>query len=193
MSPPGTPAATIPPDERRAGESGQAFAAFKVFLGMAPESRSCPAVAAHVHKSPSLIRRWAARHDWVERGRLADNARAALERDARDQKRARNAALWERRRAESLDRIFQLSERLREKAVEMLEVGLSSTNWTMASATTAAKVAADLGMFSISEALTEEDGFDPEAATPEEARAYIDRHVRQRKAIRDAARRLPAE
>lgn len=66
--------------ERQAGESEEAYAAFKLYRD-AGEKRSSIAVGKRLGKSGTIISRWCAANRWVERARAYDNA---LEREAYD-------------------------------------------------------------------------------------------------------------
>jgi hypothetical protein len=76
------------PDEQLPEESGKAYQAFRVFLGLGPD-RTIAATITALAKSESLVRDWAARHRWWERARgwdasqsRQDGAVARRERDA---------------------------------------------------------------------------------------------------------------
>lgn len=58
--------------ERREGESGQAWEAFRTFRDLG-ETRTLAAVAQELRKSDSLIRRWAKTHEWKKRVLAYDN------------------------------------------------------------------------------------------------------------------------
>jgi len=53
--------------EQLAGESRQAYEAFRVYREMPATKRSLQAVAKRVRKSRSLIERWSAKHHWADR------------------------------------------------------------------------------------------------------------------------------
>ena len=59
------------PDEQLPDESGKAYQAFRVFLGLGPD-RTIAATITALGKSESLVRDWAARHHWWERARAWD-------------------------------------------------------------------------------------------------------------------------
>lgn len=64
--------------ERQAGESEEAYAAFKLYRD-AGEKRSSIAVGKQLGKSGTIISRWCSTYRWVERARAYDNS---LEREA---------------------------------------------------------------------------------------------------------------
>jgi len=88
------------PDEQRRGESAKAYQAFRAFLGLGPD-RTISAAVKLLGKSESLVRGWAARHDWRHRAWLYD----------RDQSRQDEAELRQHRatvlreRLDDLDRM----------------------------------------------------------------------------------------
>jgi len=62
----GSRATGVPPWAQTEQESGQAYAAFQVYLGLGLE-RSFIGTARQLSKPESLIRRWAGKHDWRRR------------------------------------------------------------------------------------------------------------------------------
>lgn len=61
------------PWSRQRNESEVAYAAFRVYIELPPETRSYNEVAEIVGKHVSLMKRWGSVHDWQERTRLYDN------------------------------------------------------------------------------------------------------------------------
>lgn len=80
-------------------ESAQAYEAAQAYFSMGAD-RSCEAVAQKYTKSASLMRRWSAQHDWVERARLYDAQLSAL---AAEQHQARYLADLEAHRVRSVE------------------------------------------------------------------------------------------
>jgi hypothetical protein len=81
------------PWARWEGESQKAFAAFQVYLNQGA-LRSAPRVAQECTKSPSLMKRWSARWNWVERAQCYDNHQARQVQDATARALSRQAALY---------------------------------------------------------------------------------------------------
>lgn len=85
---------TPPPEPRpwdqQAGESAEAFAAFRRYAETGPD-RSLDAVGRELGKSGSLLSRWSGRWRWVERSRAWD-ARLAEVRQAEAERGATNEA-----------------------------------------------------------------------------------------------------
>jgi len=69
------------PFEQQPGESGKAFEAFSVYLSMG-QDRSTEAVAKTLSKSCALVRRWAARWQWLARVQSHADHFAKIERQA---------------------------------------------------------------------------------------------------------------
>lgn len=65
------------PWQRQAGESRQAFAAFRRYLEAGP-TRRVTDVAAECNRSPSLLFRWSARWSWVARAEAYDDEQVAI-------------------------------------------------------------------------------------------------------------------
>jgi len=57
--------------ERQEGESKQAFEGFRIYRDLGAE-RSLQAVAQKLSKSTTLMKRWSAKHDWVNRANEFD-------------------------------------------------------------------------------------------------------------------------
>ena len=87
-----------PPWARTEQESGQAYAAFQVYLGLGLQ-RSFVGTARQLGKAQSLIRRWADKHDWRRRAwqwdqqqQQADAQTLRQERDEQLRQSLRHAA-----------------------------------------------------------------------------------------------------
>lgn len=61
---------------RRPEESAVAYAAFREYYQLSGHVRSCDKVAKKLGKSNTIIERWCARHQWVERAADYDNSLA---------------------------------------------------------------------------------------------------------------------
>lgn len=77
--------------ERREGETGQAWEAFRTFRDLG-DTRTLIAVATELHKSYTLIRRWCSRHEWDKRVRAYDNELQRQELEAVKKRRKKDAA-----------------------------------------------------------------------------------------------------
>ena len=88
------------PDEQRRDESGKAYQAFRTFLGLGPD-RTISAAVRLLGKSESLVREWAARHDWHHRAWLYD--RHQSRQDEAELRQHRETVL--RERLEDIDRM----------------------------------------------------------------------------------------
>ena len=95
--------------ERQKGESVQAFEAFSIYLEMGTE-RSIRAVGQKLVKSRTLISRWSATYEWVERVAAYD---AELHRQA--------YAAAVRRNRKMIDRNIRTALQMQEKALLALE------------------------------------------------------------------------
>ena len=98
-------------------ESSKAFAAFRIYLDLGPEERSCRAVAKQIGKSRTLIGRWCRRFDWPARviahsAYLSEAERGAIERLATE-----NAVQW-----------WKLHEPVRRKAWLAAEKAMAGVN-----------------------------------------------------------------
>lgn len=91
--------------ERLPDETEPAFAAFQVYLETA--ERSGAKVAQKIHKSPSLIRRWASKYGWKERAREWDNS--VIE---------RTRTLLSRRLVTQIQKQWEQSTQLQDKAFD---------------------------------------------------------------------------
>jgi len=75
------------PDEQLRGESAKAYQAFRAFLGLGPD-RTISAAVRLLGKAESLVRGWAARHDWRHRAWLYDREESRQDETAMRQHRA---------------------------------------------------------------------------------------------------------
>ena len=89
-----------PSDAQLPNESGKAYQAFRAFLDLGPD-RTLAATVRLLGKSESLVRGWAARHDWRHRAWLYDRHQARAEETVVRQHR--EAVL--RERLEDVDRV----------------------------------------------------------------------------------------
>lgn len=111
----------LPPHARRAGESLKAFEAFETYCEMGA-ARAIRKVARKLHKSSTMIGRWASRHQWAERIPSWDAERSERLAKARDAAMKSEAELWARRQIEVRTLDWQAAEDLRKKATEILSM-----------------------------------------------------------------------
>lgn len=171
--------------EQLRGETREAYACFVVFRDMEADGRTLAEASRRLGRNISAVKRHSARWDWWERVRLFDVHNEAIARRAAERERARQIAVWERRRLKDLEADHAIGERATTLAAEALESKLSakiSTPMAMKLAT----FGIDVKSRSRDEALydPELDGFDPTRATPEQAREYQDRMESDRAARR---------
>lgn len=107
-------------------ESAKAYAAFKMYAEMGSE-RSTNRVARKLAKSGQLIRRWSAKHMWVERVVEFDARLDRTAKEAEEQRLIDSAGIWARRMLETREEAFQLAAKLIEKAEAMLKFPLAVT------------------------------------------------------------------
>ncbi len=53
--------------DRQLGESSRSWSGFVVYRDLPPSERTIQAVAETIQKTPSLVRRWSAKNNWVSR------------------------------------------------------------------------------------------------------------------------------
>jgi hypothetical protein len=109
--------------DRLPGESSPAYAAASLYFELGP-GRSQEAVGRKLAKSRTLISRWAARYNWVERAGLYDEHLFRLRRRTREKAEAAEAQKWARRRAEQREVGYEISRSLIDKARRMLRLPL---------------------------------------------------------------------
>lgn len=114
------------PGDRRSGEPDKAFQAARLYLEIGPD-RSQKAVATRLGKQPSQIQKWATKWAWMERARDHDNHLASEAQRIEMNAFRENAELWSRRKEETRERSFQLSQKLTTKAEQMLAFPLVTT------------------------------------------------------------------
>lgn len=101
----GSGATGSPPWARTEEESGQAYAAFQVYLGLGLQ-RSFVGAARQLGKAESLIRRWADKHDWRRRAWQWDQ-----------QQQREDIQVVRRERSESIRRSMRDSDHVRRLAM----------------------------------------------------------------------------
>ena len=95
------------PFEKLPRESGKAFGAFSLYLGMGAE-RSLVAVAEKLGKSVTLLGRWSAKYDWPARVQAHGEHVALAERQAVEVMARAKAVDWARRREELLETEWEM-------------------------------------------------------------------------------------
>lgn len=106
--------------ERLQNESAKAYEAFKTYAEMGP-SRSYKAVGAKLGKSEGLMERWAGKYRWRTRAALWDNKRDHVQQNAEEKAANAVALRLAERRASVQDSAWDLFEKLKQKANEMLQ------------------------------------------------------------------------
>src|SRR5687768_7369366 len=160
------------PWERRPRESNQAFLAFEFYRGL-ELNRSIERTCQGLDRGPHYVRlleRWTTRWGWVERARAWDTH---LQRK-RDRVAVGEHETWERRRLRSMAEAWRMSLALTAKAREMLKFPLERevvtkysdgrektvkrpSRWTMASAATLVKLAYEMQVAVLGDALPRGD------------------------------------
>lgn len=107
--------------ERLKNESAKAYEAFKAYAKMGPEKRTLESVARGLHKSKTIVARWSMRHGWKERIALWDNQLDHRQQSAEEKAADAVALQLARRRASVQDSAWDLFEKLKQKANEMLQ------------------------------------------------------------------------
>jgi hypothetical protein len=177
--------------ERMPGEPGRAFSAFRMYRDMGPD-RSLENVRLSLGKSESYsssIFNWSTKYEWVERSALYDNH---LDQQQRKESE-KSIAFWEAQRQQSLLANLETARMMRERLHEMMSHPLTKqimksvggrevtmimpAKWTFSTVASLAKVMAEMEAATIGEALAGavDSGFDPETATLEELREYVNR------------------
>ena len=185
--------------DRMDGESTQAYAAFRVYRDMPMGERSHKAVVERMGRDPKFrrsVESWSSEWKWAPRVAKWD---AWLEIKSREHAE-RRMPMWEIRRQQSLDANMLLAVRLRNRLEEMISHPLTKTQtkesadgktiwhvteaarWNWNAVFQGVKMIAELEAATIAEGLLEADDedFDIESATPEELKAFIQRHRRRR-------------
>jgi len=120
------------PWERQPDETPQAFAAFCVYrdLGRARSIDRAYQVAQEQGSGSGRARsswwRWSRNHGWVARSRAYDAHLQEVELQAREDEARRQGRDWVRERNQQLERTFQLTNRLVDRAEQMLSFPLAA-------------------------------------------------------------------
>lgn len=187
--------------ERLPGESAKAWQAFRCYRDLGAD-RSHENVRISLGKSKGYIPQietWSRKFAWVERSKLYDDWCDAVDRQEREAARPK----WEELRQRSLTSNVQLTEKLRERIEAMLSHPLTKervevsngrnvtylipAGWNFSSIAAMIKTMAELEAATIAEGLLDEENeaFNPETATLEECRSFIERQ-RKRAKVRPA-------
>lgn len=187
--------------ERLPGETAKAWKAFSMYRDMGHD-RSIENVRISLGRPSVYLRSlqtWSSKFAWVERAKLYDDWCDSIDRQERESARPK----WEELRQRSLSNNVELSAQLRERVQEMLRHPLTKerieasggrnvtyivpAGWTWGSIATVIKTLAELEAATIAEGLLDDevDAFDPETATLEECRSFIQKQ-RQRTKSRPA-------
>jgi hypothetical protein len=186
--------------ERLPNEGDEAWNAFKIYRDMGERvpgqagGRSIENVRISLGKDESYgrnLRGWSVKYDWGRRARKYDDE---LERKNRVVAEAK-LPYWAKMRERSHRLNMKLARDIRKKIQEMLKhpitveevkdingrevVFVMPARWTYNTVGNLSKIAAELEAGTIADAtmsMLEEDTFDPQAASIEELRDYIQRH-----------------
>ena len=112
------------PFEQQPGESAKAFAAFKLYRDMGAE-RSFRKAAQRLHKSVTVLVRWAKKFGWPARLVAWATHLQELEREAMDQAARNDAMKWAKRELEFREQRFAVGQALIKKANDMLAFPLA--------------------------------------------------------------------
>lgn len=110
-------------------ESSKAYAAAVVYFEMGAQ-RSQEAVGRKLAKSRTLISRWAAKYQWVERASRYDEHLAHVQHRARERAETVESKKWAKRRSEQREEEYQTAQKLLAKAKQMLEIPLFTVTRT---------------------------------------------------------------
>lgn len=121
---PSQPAPGKPSFHRRPNEGEKAYAAFKAYCEMGTQ-RSIRKVARSLTKSVTLIKRWAAQHEWSGRIKDWDADQEARRRKAEDEALKAEAAVWAQRQRQIREQDWRDAQALRAKVAAMLDFPLA--------------------------------------------------------------------
>lgn len=107
---------------RQSGESARAFDAFTTYAHLGPAGRSLRRVAQELGKSASLMSRWSAQHEWVERASAFDLAATRDAERAVAAARRTLAARHVRTAGKALARVEAMIDALPEEAPPVADV-----------------------------------------------------------------------
>lgn len=122
--------------ERQPGESERAYSAFKVWLEMEPTSREFVSAYRQFSGNPSakqasgLFNSWVGQWNWQARALEYDRWVFRQQKEAELAATIAERAKWAKRRAEVADEEWDLSQKLRTKAREMLNFPLATQTIT---------------------------------------------------------------
>lgn len=121
---PSQPSPGKPDFHRRPNEGEKAYAAFKVYCEQGTQ-RSIRKVARQLAKSATLIKRWAAAHEWAGRVKAWDMDQEERRRKAEDEALKAEAEVWAKRQRQIREQDWQDAQALRAKVRDMLQFPLS--------------------------------------------------------------------
>jgi hypothetical protein len=109
------------PWEQQPDEGDRAFAALTTYLEMGANERSLEKVAQKLAKSIPIIKTWSSKYAWSARARAFDAYLRDLELQMQNQEIQDRVKKWATRREQLLEKEWELSQKLLERAREMLE------------------------------------------------------------------------
>jgi hypothetical protein len=111
------------PWEQQPDESSKAHEAFRLYAEMGSD-RSLEKVCQDHTKSIPMIKNWSVKYQWVARARAFDMYLADLELQMMESEFKDRAKKWADRKEKMLEKEWAYSERLMERAEEMLKIPL---------------------------------------------------------------------
>ena len=186
---------TVRPWDRQHDESAAAFRAFSIYrdLGLERSFReACRKGVVNPRKStahpPADARsktwaKWFKDHQWEERARGWDRHNSEVSQKALDEQTASAAVDWAKRREQAIEDQYQRGREMIEKATDI--VRSISTESADAKRLRDAAAVINTGAALVWEAIDTatpdpDEDFDPQAATIEELKAFLDRRARKR-------------
>lgn len=150
--------------EQQSNESAKAYDAFRLYSEMGSD-RSLEKVAKVCKKSVTLINRWSAEYLWGIRARAFDSYLADLERQMMESELLDRAKKWADRKEKLLEQEWATSEKLIDRAEEMLKLPLlrktvekdgqtiifEPVRWTAATILNTLDLASKLGRLAVGE------------------------------------------
>lgn len=106
--------------ERRPKEGTKAFSAFNRFLELG-EGRTRKAIAEQLNLKLGRVNTWATTWNWDSRVRAWDNYILGLQQKAIQKKLEQGAEVWAQRRLDVREQEYEISKKLYEKALKMLQ------------------------------------------------------------------------
>lgn len=153
----------VKPWEKQKGEQGKAYGAFQAYLELG-YSRDLPAVSQNTGVDEQTLKRWYTQYKWKTRVEAWDGFVQEAHRKALIPALNKSSEEWANRRVAISEEEFQLAEKLKQKALDMLSMPLHEqivqeidkvtgrpvtiivkpVKWTLRDAITAAQIFSEL-------------------------------------------------